>query len=84
MDRHNCSHNVSQKFKVSGSSLTNRLICELVRNLSGMFRRSASLAIPYRKSFAAIIILSISLVNLGHTNCNESVSHESQREIALV
>ena len=34
-------------------------------NLSGMFRRSASLALPYLKSFAAIP--SVSLVRLGHT-----------------
>ena len=29
-------------------------------------------------------IPSVSLVHLGHTNRNVSVSHESQREIALV
>ena len=29
-------------------------------------------------------ILSVSRVHLGHTNRNVSVSHESQREIALV
>ena len=51
-------------------------------NLSGMFRRSASLAIPHLKSFAAIP--SVSLVQLGHTNRNVFLSHESQREIALV
>ena len=50
--------------------------------LSGMFRRSASLAIPHLKSFAAIP--SVSLVQLGHTNRNVFLSHESQREIALV
>ena len=38
--------------------------------------------IPHRKSFATIP--SFSLVLLGHTNRNASVSHESQREIALV
>ena len=48
-----------------------------------MFRRSASLAIPHRQSFAAIP--SVSLVHLGHTNRSSvSVSHESQRKIALV
>ena len=47
-----------------------------------MFRRSASLAIPHLKSFAAI--LSVSLVQLGHTNRNVFLSHESQREIVLV
>ena len=52
------------------------------RMLSGMFRRSASLAIPHRKSFAAIP--SLSLVLLGHTNRSVKLSHESQREIALV
>ena len=50
--------------------------------LSGMFRRSASLAIPHLKSFAAIP--SVSLVQLGHTNRSVFLSHESQREIALV
>ena len=50
--------------------------------LSGMFRRSALLAIPHLKSFAAI--LSVSLVQLGHTNRSIFLSHESQRQIALV
>ena len=50
--------------------------------LSDMFRRSASLAIPHHKSFAAIP--SVSLVLLGHTNRSVLVSHEPQREIALV
>ena len=50
--------------------------------LSGMFRGSASLAIPRRKSFAAIP--SASLVLLGHTNRSVSVSHESQHGTALV
>ena len=50
--------------------------------LSGMFRHSASLAIPHRKSFAAIP--SVSLVLLAHTNRNVSWSHESQREIGVV
>ena len=50
--------------------------------LSGMFRRSASLAIPHLKSFAAIP--SVSLVQLGDTNRSVLLSHESQREIALV
>ena len=49
--------------------------------LSGMFRRSASLAIPHLKSFAAIP--SVSLVQPGHTNRSVFLSHESQREIAL-
>ena len=53
-----------------------------VPRLSGMFRRSASLAIPHRKSFAAIP--SVSLVLRGHTNRSVKLSHESQREIALV
>ena len=47
-----------------------------------MFRRSASLALPHLKSFAAIP--SVSLVQLGHTNRSVFLSHESQREIALV
>ena len=48
-----------------------------------MFRRSASLAIPHLKSFAAIP--SVSLVQLGHTNRNVFLSHESQAvKIALV
>ena len=50
--------------------------------LSDMFRRSASLSIPHLKSFAAIP--SVSLVLLGHTNRSVFLSHESQREIALV
>ena len=50
--------------------------------LSGMFRRSASLAIPHHKSFAAIP--SLFLVLLGHTNRSVKWAHESQREIALV
>ena len=45
----------------------------------GMFGSSASPAIPQRKSFATIP--SVSLVLLGHTNRNVSVSHESQREL---
>ena len=52
------------------------------RDLSGMFRRSASLALPHLKSFAAIP--SVSLVQLGHTNRSVFLPHESQREIALV
>ena len=47
-----------------------------------MVRRSASLAIPHNQSFTAIP--SVSLVLFGHTNRNVSLSHESQREIALV
>ena len=47
-----------------------------------MFRRSASLALPHLKSFAAIP--SVSLVQLGHTNRSVFLSHESQREIDLV
>ena len=38
--------------------------------------------IPHRKSFAAT--RAVSLVVLGHTNRNVSLSHKSQREIALV
>ena len=45
----------------------------LACKLSGMFRRSASLAIPHRKRFAAIP--SVSLVHLEHTNRSISVSH---------
>ena len=44
-----------------------------------MFCRSASLAIPHRKTFAATP--SVSLVLLGHTNRNVKLTHES--EIAL-
>ena len=40
------------------------------------------LQIPYHKSFAAIP--SVCLVHLGHTNRSFVVSHEWQREIALV
>ena len=50
-------------------------------DLSGMFRRSG-LAIPYRKSLAAIP--SVSLVLLGHTNCGMKLPHDSQSEIAPV
>ena len=47
------------------------------------FRRSASLAILYRTSFAAIP--SVSRVHLGHTNRNVSVSNRStKRELSLV
>ena len=52
------------------------------KSLSGMLRLGASLAIPHRKSFAAI--LSVSRVHLGHTNRNVLLSHKLQREIALV
>ena len=52
------------------------------KGLSGQFRRNASLAIPHHTSFAATP--SVSWVHLGHTNRNVSVSHESQREVALV
>ena len=41
-------------------------------NLSGMFRRSASLAIPHRKSFAAIP--SVFQAYVGHTNRSVSLS----------
>ena len=47
-----------------------------------MFRRSASLAIPHCKSFAAVP--SVSQVLFGHTNRSISLSHESQCEIALI
>ena len=47
--------------------------------LNGMFRRSASLAIPHLKSFAAIP--SLSLVQLGHTN--RSVSCHTNRSVKL-
>ena len=40
---------------------------------AGMFRRSASLAIPHLKSFATIP--SVSLVQLGHTNRSVFLSH---------
>ena len=59
-----------------------RMVSKGRPNLSGMFRRSASLAILHLKSFAAIP--SLSLVQLGHTNRNIFLSHESQLEIALV
>ena len=64
-----------------------KFVPELLRlfrrqELSGMFCRSASIAIPHRKSYAAIPCLS--LVLLGRTNCSVSLSHESQREIAIV
>ena len=48
----------------------------------GMFRRSPSLAILHRKSFAAISPVSLEL--LGHTNRSVKFSYELQREIALV
>ena len=47
------------------------------QHLSGMFRRSASLVIPHLKGFAAIPC--VSLAQLGHTNRNVFLSHESQR-----
>ena len=47
-----------------------------------MFRRSVSLAIPHRKSFAAIP--SVPLVHLGQTNRSVSASHKSQHEISLI
>ena len=47
-----------------------------------MFRRSTSLAIPHLRSFAAIP--SVSLVQFGHMNPSVFLSHESQREIALI
>ena len=50
--------------------------------LSGMFRRSASLAIPHLTSFTAKPC--VSPVLIGRTNRNVSLSHESQRAIALV
>ena len=43
---------------------------------------NTSLAILHCKSFAAI--LSVFRVHLGHTNRSVSLSHESQREIALL
>ena len=57
--------------------------CSLLCNtVSGMFRRSASLSIPHRISFAAIP--SVTLVLLGHTNRKVSLSHELQHETALI
>ena len=50
--------------------------------LVACFAAAFSLAIPHLKSFAAIP--SVSLVQLGHTNRNVFLSHESQREIAVV
>ena len=50
--------------------------------LSGSFRRSASLAIPHRTSFTAKT--SVFRVHLGHMNRNASVSHELQLGVALV
>ena len=47
--------------------------------LSGMFRRSASPAIPHLKKFAAIP--SVSLVQLGHTN--RSISCHTNRSVKL-
>ena len=75
------SHNKLQLFRL----LQHTLVYNVAANdhrLSGMFRRSASLAIPHLKSFAAIP--SMSLVQLGNTNRSVFLSHESQREIALV
>ena len=57
---------------------------KLRRQVSGMFRHSASLVIPHRKSFTAIPSDGVSLKHLGHTNRNVSVSHESQRDICLL
>ena len=62
-------------------SVAKVLISARCAELSGMFRRSASLALPHLKSFAAIP--SVSLVQLGHTNRSVFLSHESQREITL-
>ena len=45
-------------------------------NLSGMFRRSASLAIPHHKSFTAIPPVSL--------NRSVKLAHKSQPEVALV
>ena len=64
------------------SQSTQRHRNHIASKLSGMFRRSASLAILHRKSFAAK--LSVSLVLLGHTNRSVKLSHELQRQIALV
>ena len=50
-----------------------------MQGLSGMFRRSASLALPHLKSFAAIP--SVSLVQLGHTN--RSVFCHTNRSVKL-
>ena len=49
---------------------------------SCLIHRSTSLAIPHRKSFVAIP--SLSLVLLRHTSGSVKLSHESQREIALL
>ena len=56
------------------------IVSERGFHLGGMFRRSASLAIPHLKSFA--VIPSVSLVQL--TNRNVFLSHEPQCEIALI
>ena len=62
--------------------LTQVVVVQIDLDLSGMLRRSVSLAIPHRRSFA--MIPRVSLVLLGHTNRSVLLSHESQHEIALV
>ena len=54
----------------------------VVWDLSAMFRRSASLTLPHPTSFAAIP--SVYRAILGQMNRNFLLSHESERETALV
>ena len=82
-EKHQGNRNTKEKKDREATFQKNPRVRKIfVRNLSGMFRRSASLAIPHLKSFAEIP--SLSLVQLGHTNRNIFLSHESQREIALI
>ena len=68
-------------YRATGYSHTQPAYVFRYCSLCGKFLRSASLAIPHR-NFAAMP--SVSLVHLGHTNHNVSLSHESQRELAFV
>ena len=80
-ERERHPHAASRKLP-QDNFLSSQLCPRSLHHLRGIFRCSASLAIPHRKSFAAIAC--VSLVLLGRTNCSVSLSHESQREIALV
>ena len=62
--------------RVERIGIGNFINSELVTDLSGMFRRSASLAIPHRKSFAAIPSLSLGSLDtrIAASNCHTNRS----------
>ena len=68
----------------SSQTLWNLLKLANALALTGIFRRNASPTIPHRRSFRRDAVNLLTLVLLGHMNRKVKLSHESQREIAIV